>query len=78
MTSGGPKRCWPRNSGRSKPSEGRREPLDMIGHQYISVNADPIFSSGFAQTLQVEAVILLGVEAGLAIVAPWMMCWGRR
>ena len=52
-----------------------------MGHEYRRVLRLGIFkvsSSGFTEALQVEAVILLGVEAGLAIVAPLNDVLGDR
>jgi len=41
------------------------------GHQHlVGVYGDSVFSGGIAQALQLEPVILVRLEAGLAIIAP--------
>ena len=44
--------------------------MDMMSHQHIGVYRDSVFSGGFAKALPVESVIVVGIEAGLTIVAP--------
>lgn len=41
----------------------------MIGHQYVGVNGAAKFGGKFLKVMQVELVILLGIETNRAVVA---------
>jgi hypothetical protein len=43
--------------------------MDVIGHQHISMCGDMITATRIPQTIKIEHIVWLGVEAGVAIVA---------
>jgi hypothetical protein len=43
--------------------------MDMVGHQHIGMNAAARLARVLGQPVQVDAVIVLGKETGLAVVA---------
>jgi len=42
----------------------------MVGHQYISVDLAIIFARCVNQAIEVEAIVLLGKEGRLTVIAP--------
>jgi hypothetical protein len=48
----------------------RRQQMHMVGHQNISVDLAIIFARRVNQAIEVEAIVLLGKESRLAVIAP--------
>ena len=43
--------------------------MDVVRHQHIGMNVDPIPSTGIRQDLEIESVIVVSEETGSAIVS---------
>ena len=50
-------------------SRGRQQ-MHMVGHQHISVNLATLFARCVNHAIEVEAVVLLGKEGRLTVIAP--------
>jgi hypothetical protein len=43
--------------------------MDMVCHQYVGVDRAIVRANGLSQTCQIEAIVFLGKEGHLAVVA---------
>ena len=48
----------------------RREQMDVVGHEHVSVNQAAVLSLRFRQAVDIEPIVLFGEETYLPIVAP--------
>ena len=44
--------------------------MDMIGHQHVGVDGNAVIIRRFLEPVQVAIIIIVGKEAGRAVIAP--------